>query len=200
MKKLFVLVSCFVVVFVLSKIGFAQEAATPVPVPDLSLEEIIGEAHTPVAPYALPFGTPPYLSVDGYPAYGIPYSYPRGAARAARIAQRPRRLIGRFVPPPYQPYPLPAPGAVPGMLPPPVYAPGAVPPPAMVQPTFLGQVPCQGMLGPVPAVPAPPSEPPVFYRPTPIKNFMTLITAPRPYIGYDPYVGYPPFPGYIPPQ
>ena len=195
MKKLFVLISCFAVVLVMSKTSFAQESVAPLPnVSELSLEDIIGEARTPMVPQAVPFGSPPYPMVDGYPAYGIPYSYPRGAMRAARQAQRPRRFAGRLAPPPYQPYALPAPGILPGMVPPPVA------PPPVVAPGVFGEIPCQETLGAVPAVPAPLGPPNVYYRPTPIKNFMTLMTAPRPYIGYDPYAGYPPFPGYVPPQ
>jgi hypothetical protein len=70
-------------------------------------------------------------------------------------------------------------------------------------PMFRGRTlpPLQGTLGVPPAVAGPqPVAPTVFYRPTPVKNFVNLMTAPRPYIGYNPYAGYPPFPGYLPPQ
>ena len=158
MKKLAVSVSCLAVILILSKVSFAQSSEIHVhadaPVV-LSVDDIVGTARTPVhahaAQHAVPFGYPPYPTVGGNPAYGVPYSYPRSQ----------RRLGARLNPPAMQPYPLP-------------HAPGA-----------LDTVPAQ---------------PTVFYRPTPIRNFMTMLTAPRPYIGYDPYVGYPPYPGYIPPQ
>ena len=182
MKRLFVPVSCFAVVLILSKISFAQpqgDALVDDP-PKLSVESITADPLGPVASQVLPFGYPPYPTVGGYPAYGIPYSYPRA----------PRRFAARLMGPPPQPHPLPVPGAVPG---PPV--------PPTFPPTIMGEVPpLQETLGAIPAVPPPPGQPTVFYRPTPFRNFMTLLTAPRPYIGYDPYAGYPPFPGYIPPQ
>ena len=199
MKKLFVLIPCFVAVLVMSQMSFAQESDTPAHAPELSLEDIIGEARTPMPPQALPFGYPPYPMANGYPAYGVPYSYPRGAMRAARKADRPRRFVGRLAPPPYQPYPLPVPGAFPPGALPPGGVPGMVQPP-VAAPAVFGEIPCQETLGAVPPIPAPLGPPNVYYRPTPIKNFMTLMTAPRPYIGYDPYAGYPPFPGYVPPQ
>jgi len=185
MKKLFVLVSCLAVVLILSKMSFAQsnEDAPGHASSHLSVEAVVAGAE---APQVLPFGYPPYPTVGGYPAYGIPYSYPRGL----RTPRAPRRLAARLTP---QPYPLPTPSAVPGAVSP--FA-----PPMTAPPMVRGQVPpLQETLGVVP--PAPSSEQPtVFYRPTPIRNFMTLMAAPRPYIGYDPYAGYPPFPGYIPPQ
>jgi len=188
MRKVFVFVSCVTVVLILSKVSFAESAETPSAEPSqLSVESIVAEVQPggatiwrPAAPHALPFGYPPYPSIDGHPAYGVPYSYPRA----------PRRLGSRLAPPvPYQPHPLPALGAAPGVSPPPT------------QPMVRGQAPMrQGVLGVAPASGVPMGQPTVVYRPTPIKNFMTLITAPRPYIGFDPYAGYPPFPGYIPPQ
>lgn len=191
MKKLSSLVSCFAAVLILNTVSFAQPDvnAPPQSVPELTVESIIADAPCPhqhaatcpccqsTASQVLPFGCPPYPSIGGYPAYGVPYSYPRAARRAARLA-----------PPQFQPYPLPAPGSVPAA--PFAYAPHTT------------HVPIQGTigLGDVPAVPVCPPQPTVFYRPTPIKNFIAMLTAPRPYIGYDPYAGYPPYPGYIPPQ
>ena len=186
MKKLLVLASCFVAVLILSKMSFAQE--------DSAAEEAVPEAvavvaQAPIGPHTLPFGYPPYPSVGAYPAYGVPYSYPRAPVR---------RPGGRFAPPApaqYQPYPLPAPGAVP-----PAYPPVANP----VPPTFRNRVlpPRQGILGAAPpapvALPGQPGQPNVFYRPTPVKNFMTMVTAPRPYIGYDPYAGLQPAPPFEP--
>jgi len=193
MKKVFVLVSCFAVVLILSKMSFAESTDAPVSEQlQLSVERIVAEVQPdgvtiwrPVAPRALPFGYPPYPSVDGKPAYGIPYSYPRA----------PRRLGSRFAPPPFQPHPLPVPGAVPGAVQPPV-------PPMVAPPMVMGQMPKrQGVLGVAQPAPAgSPEQPTVLYRPTPVRNFMTLMMSPRPYIGYDPYAGYPPFPGYQPPQ
>ena len=198
MKKVFVLVSCFAVVLIVSNMSFAQSEDAPVPLePQLSVENIIGEVQpdgvtvwrhlhpAPAVPQVLPFGYPPYPTVDGHPAYGIPYSYPRA----------PRRLGARLTPPPFQPHPLPVPGAVPGAAQPPVF-------PMMAPPMVMGQVPVQqGVLGMAGSAPVVPQGPPtVVYRPTPIKNFVTLMTAPRPYIGYDPYAGYPLFPGYVPQQ
>ena len=194
MKKLFVLVSCFAVPLILSNVSFAQSEDAPAPEEtQLSVENIVGEVQPGGAtvwrqlhpvPQALPFGYPPYPTVDGYPAFGVPYSYPRA----------PRRFAARFAPPQFQPQPLPVPGAVPGAVEPPV-------PPIVAPPMVMGQVPVRhGVLGITQPVPVAPGPPTVVYRPTPIKNFVTLMTAPRPYIGYDPYAGYPPFPGYIPPK
>jgi hypothetical protein len=206
MKKIFVFVTCIVLTLALSKVSFAQTHEVPEHLrtvaadaspeliaesttesaPELSVEDIVGEARSSAAPTVLPFGYPPYPSVGEYPAYGAPYSYKRPL--------RQRRLGGRFAPPPSQPYPLPTPGAVPGAMPP--ISPDALPP-------YMGQVPpCQEMIGAFPPpLPYDPTVPPsVFYRPTPIKNFLSMLTAPRPYIGYNPYAGYPPFPGYLPPQ
>ena len=185
MKKVFVLVSCVVVVIVLSKMSFAQ-AADDAPghaQSQLSVEKVVAET----APsQALPFGYPPYPTVGGYPAYGVPYSYPR----EARSPRAPRRLAARLTP---QPYPLPIPGAAPGAATPFV-------PPMVTPPMTRGQVPSQQeVLGTIPPAPSM-EQPTVFHRPTPVRNFMTLMASPRPYIGYDPYAGYPPFPGYAPPQ
>jgi len=198
MKKLSVFAACFAVMLFLSTVSFAQPGvildvnSPPTVVPELTVEAIVTDAPSPIqhtaacpcqqhttAGQVLPFGYPPYPTAGGYPAYGIPYSYPRAARRAARLAQ-----------PPVQPYPLPAPGSVPAA-------------PFAYAPAHPIQTPLQGTIGigdfpPVPA--CPPGQPTVFYRPTPIKNFLAMLTAPRPYIGYDPYAGYPPYPGYIPPQ
>lgn len=152
MKKMFILVSCLVVILVMSKVSFAQPEEVPVDEPSsLSVATIVAEVQPDgvtvwrqVAPYPMPFGYAPYpISAEGYPAYGIPYSYPR----------TPRRLAARLTPPLFQPHPLVAPSPVP-----------------------VG----------------PPPQPTVVYRPAPFKNFMALMMAPRPYIGYDPYVAYPP--------
>ena len=196
MKKVFVLVSCFAVVFILSTVSFAQSEEAEAPAPEesqLSVEDIVGEAHSqdarvwlPAYYQVLPFGYPPYpSSVSGHPAYGIPYSYPKA----------PRRLGNRFAPPSYQPHPLPVPGVVAGALPPPA-------PPMVAPPMVMGQMPQhQGTLAvQAPAYATPQGQPMVVYRPTPVKNFVTLMSSPRPYIGYNPYAGYPPYPGYIPPQ
>ena len=181
MKKLLILTSC--VILITSNVSFAQDDTTG----KATTAEPVGIAsHVPGCPQAtLPFGYPPYpTTVGGYPAFGAPYSYPRA----------PRRLGSRLAPPTqYQPYPLPEPGSVPGAV-----APVAGPIPPTFRNKLLPQR--QGTFGAVPP-PMPglePSEPPtVVYRPTPIKNFMTLMSAPRPYIGYDPYAGAPPF---VPPQ
>jgi hypothetical protein len=154
MKKVLFLISCFAVVFVLSNVSFAQPAS-----PQLTVAGIVadgGAVPAAPAPQMVPFGYPPYATAaNGYPAYGVPYSYPRGFRRQSRLS-----------PPPVQPYPLPAPG---------------LPVPLVGQPGG--------------------TQPQVYHRPTPIKNFITLLASPRPYIGYDPYAGgYPPFPGYQPPQ
>ena len=186
MKKLLILASCFAVIFMMSKVNFAQEDATN----QAAAAEPVGIAsHVPSCPQAtLPFGYPPYPTVGQYPAFGVPYSYPRAPRRPAG---------GRFAPPPaqqYQPYPLPTPGAVPGAV-----APVAGP----IPPTFRNRLlpPRQGTLG----VFQPPEAevagaPAVVYRPTPVKNFMTLMSAPRPYIGYDPYAGRQPAPAFVPSQ
>jgi len=190
MKKVFVLVSCFAVVLILSKMSFAQSTddVSGHALSKLSVATVVAEAE---APQVLPFGYPPYPTVGGYPAYGVPYSYPRDSyPRELRSPRAPRRLAARLAP---QPYPLPMPGAVPG-------APVPFVPPVVVPPMTRGQVPPQQeVLGTIPAVPSV-EEPVIFHRPTPIRNFMTLMASPRPYIGYDPYAGYPPFPGYAPPQ
>ncbi|MCL2709556.1 MAG: hypothetical protein FWE95_01645 [Planctomycetaceae bacterium] len=189
MKKVFILVPCVAVVLMMSKVSFAEPE--PAPVVDepslLSVANLIGEiqedgttvwrqASSQDAPQALPFGYPAYpTTAEGYPAYGIPYSYPQVPRRLANLGSR-------FAPPPIQPYALPEPGAVPGA------APLHVPP--MVSPPFArGQRQAlQGVLGAAqPAVVGVPMQPTVVYRPTPFRNFMALISAPRPYIGYDPY-------------
>jgi len=192
MKKLFVLVSCLAVVLILSKMSFAQSTddAPGQAQSHLSVEKIVAEA---VPPQALPFGYPPYPTVGGYPAYGIPYSYPQTPPQGLRSPRAPRRLAARLMPQPSQPYPLPMPGALPG-------APAPFVPPVVVPPMTMGQVPSQQeVLGPIPVAPSV-EQPVIFHRPTPVRNFFTLMAAPRPYIGYDPYAGYPPFPGYAPPQ
>jgi hypothetical protein len=192
MKKVFVLVSCFAVVLILSKMSFSQSTDAPghaqshLSQSQLSVEKIVAGA---ASPQALPFGYPPYPTVGGYPAYGVPYSYSQ-QPQNLRSPRAPRRLAARLTP---QPYPLPMPGATPGAATPFV-------PPMVAAPMTGGQVPQQQeVLGAIPATPST-GQPTVFYRPTPVKNFMTLMAAPRPYIGYDPYAGYPPFPGYAPPQ
>jgi hypothetical protein len=74
------------------------------------------------------------------------------------------------------------------------------PPPTAMGHMAMGQVP-PGMFGTMPPVAVgEPAPPVVVYRPTPIRNFFTLMSGPRPYAGYDPYVGYPPYPGYQPPS
>ena len=165
MKKVLVLVSCVAVILILSKVSFAEPEDVPATEQSqLSVERIIGEVQPdgttvwrqlyPVPPpHGLPFGVMPYpTTAAGHPAYGIPYSYPR----------TPRRFGGRLTPPPFQPHPLPAIGAV---------------------------------------MPLPTDQPPtVVYRPTPIKNFATLMMAPRPYVAYDPYAVYPARPVYVPVQ
>ena len=174
MKKLLVLASCVAVILIFSNVSFAEETAPA--------EAAAVAAHAPDCPQTLPFGYPPYPSVGGYPAYGVPYSYPRA----------PRRPGGRFAPPAqYQPYPLPAPGAVQ-----PAFPPVANP----IPPTFRNRAlpPRQGVIGAVPPAAGQPGQPNVFYRPTPIKNFMTMVSAPRPYIGYDPYAGLPLAPAFEP--
>ena len=181
MKKLFVIIALFTVALILSKASFTQveeasiEADTstvhvhaePVHVHvEATVDEPIGVARSLPVPQVLPFGYPPYPAVGGYPAFGAPYSYPRGIRRTGRFAQ-----------PAMPSYPVQA------------------------QPLFLKRVPpLQETLATTPPVETPQGEPTIFYRPTPIRNFFTLIASPRPYIGYDPYAGYPPFPGYIPPQ
>jgi len=179
MKKLLILIFGFVVLLILSEMSFAQEATAAVAATDVATVE----APAVGSPQILPFGYPPYPTVGDHPAYGVPYSYPRVA----------RRLGSRLTPPvPYQPYALPTPGAVEGAVPP-----VANPAP----PTFRNRAlpPRQGTLGAIPPA-GQPGQPTVFYRPTPIKNFVTLVTAPRPYIGYNPYAGYPPAPAFVPPQ
>ena len=192
MKKIIFCTACIAFVFVLSQTPFVQGEESPGQANTqslLSVESIVAESETP----ALPFGYAPYpTTADGLPAYGIPYSFLR-ERRAARSELRgERRLFSRFAPPPHQPYILPAPGSAPG----PAERPEA--PPMVAPPMTLGQVPQQD--GMISVTPAPAGQPVVLHRPTPFKNFKTLMFAPRPYIGYDPYAGYPPFPGYQPPQ
>ena len=192
MKKVFVLVLCLAVVLILNKVSVAQEdedASVPEQPQFLSVEKIVGEVQPdgatiwrPASPQALPFGYLPYPTVDGLPAYGVPYSYPRA----------PRRFGNRFAPPPPQPHPLPTPGAVPGATQPQA-------PPMVAPPLVMGQMPQrQGVLG-LGQPAQQPGQPVVVQRPTPFRNFLTLMSAPRPYIGYDPYAGYPdPSAGYLP--
>jgi len=193
MKKAFVLVSCFAVVLILNKVSFAQPAGAPAsPQVQLSVERIVAEPQPdgttiwrPAAPHALPFGYLPYPTVDGRPAFGIPYSYQRVASNQ----RAPRRLGNRLAAPPpvpFQPHPLPAPGAVPGAVP-------LTAPPMVAPPMTMGQMPQrQGVLGVASARPAGQQRATVVQRPTPVRNFLSLMTAPRPYIGYDPFAGSPP--------
>ena len=192
MKKLFVLVSCLAVTLVLSKVSVAQSNEAPGLAHSqsaLSAADIVARANAPAE--AFPFGFPPYPTVDGMPAFGIPYSYPRGM-REARTPRFQRPLFSRFAPPPHHPVALPTPG----------FAPGPRMPQAqqiVAPPMTMGQVP--QMEGVVTAVPAVAEMPVVVHRPTPIRNFRALMFAPRPYLGFDPYAaGFPPFPGYLPPM
>ncbi|MCL2004852.1 MAG: hypothetical protein FWG73_01695 [Planctomycetaceae bacterium] len=171
MKQSFILVPCIAAMLVFSHTANVQaEDASSV----LSVANIIAE---PESQYALPFGCPPYPSVDGMPAYGVPYSY-------ARVRQ-PRRLGSRLAPPAHHAYPLPAPGVTPG------YTTQFVAPPMVAPPMTKGRIPARQEMLAVPAIPGQPEQPTVFYRPTPVRNFMSLIVAPRPYVGYDPYAVYP---------
>jgi len=198
MKKVFVFVSSVAVVLIMSNVSFAEPEDAAADEPSLlSVASLIGEIQadgttvwrqaTPQdAPQALPFGYPPFpTTAEGYPAYGIPYSYPRVPRRLANLGNR-------FAPPPIQPYPLPEPGSAPGATQ--VYVPPMVAPPMVMR----QRQPLQGTIGAAQPVPvSPPLHPTVVYRPTPFRNFMALISAPRPYIGYDPYAGQ--FPGMLPP-
>ena len=174
MKKLSVLASFFAIALVMSHVSFAQSVEEKLTPPATSvcpgLPAATADQQHP-SPHTVAFGYPPFPSTaEGYPAYGAPYSYPRATRRANRTA--------RLAPPQFQPHPLQAPAHA-----------------------FVSNAPVATQPVAVPADrPYPPGQPTVFYRPTPIKNFMSMITAPRPYIGFDPYAGYPPFPGYIPPQ
>ena len=224
---MFIFALCFALILVLNKVSIAESNDPPgrahapaqVPAEPVGIDvyapvqatvsavpahaSMPPYAHVPAAPHspvpaqALPFGYPPYpTTVEGLPPYGYPYSFPR-VQRAPRSERPQRPFFARFAPPPAQPYPLPQPGTMPAPVPPPPPAPplGSAPPLAM------GMVPPQqGMIAAVPPAPALPGPPVVVHRPTPFKNFRTLMFAPRPYIGYDPYAGYPPYPGYVPPQ
>ena len=193
MKKLFVFVSCFSVVFMLNNVSVAQspDATGFARTQPLSAAHIAAQAQA-VPHQALPFGYAPYPTVDGMPAYGIPYSFPRERRAIVRgqILQRP--MFARLAPPPHQPMMLPTPGSAPG--------PQILPehPPMVAPPLTFGQVP--QMQGMVAATPVPAGPPVVVHRPTPFRNAKTLLFAPRPYLGYDPYAGFPPFPGYLPPH
>ena len=195
MKKLLVPVSC--VVLMLSNVSIAQSVdATGFARTQSQLSAAHIAAQAQAMPHqALPFGYAPYPTVDGMPAFGVPYSFPRERRAMVReqrgpILQRP--VFARLAPPPHQPMVLPQPGSAPG--------PRMMPehPPMVAPPMTLGQVP--QMQGMVTAVPAPAGPPVVVHRPTPIRNAKTLLFAPRPYLGYDPYAGFPPFPGYLPPH
>ena len=190
MKKLFVVVSCLAIALVLNKESVAQSNDAPGHArtqSSLSVADIVARSNAPAE--AMPFGFPPYPMVDGMPAFGIPYSYPRGL-RAQRERRASRQLFSRFAPPPHQTVELPTPG----------FAPGPRMPQAqqiVSPPMTMGQIP--QMQGVITAVPAPAGAEVVVQRPTPLRNFKTLMFAPRPYLGFDPYAGFPPFPGYLPP-
>ena len=217
MKKLLILAPCFVAILVFGKVVFAE---------DVPVERMIAAVDAANS-QALPFGFPPYATQGGHPTFGIPYSFQRDslqrdAAPRGLLARRANRLAPQQSQMPMLAPPVsqdvaqdvvpPPPGAVPPppgvarrpILPTPGSIRGATPPVANpAPPMYRGTLPpLQGTIG-VPAhVAVQPLTPVVVQRPTPIRNFMTMMTAPRPYIGYDPYAGTPPphFPIYMPAQ
>ena len=175
LTKSHIFLPCIVAVFLLNQSTFVQAEDAPEP---LTVAGIVADSANAESegPQYVPFGYVPYPAVNNMPAYGIPYSFPR---------QRQLRRLGRLTPPPPQAYPLPQPGVLPG------YA-GPVAAPPMVAPPFsMGQMPVMQETLNVPAAAQAPAEPTVFFRPTPIRNFISLLVAPRPYVGYDPYAVYP---------
>ena len=186
MKKFLLLVSCFVVLLILSKVSFSQEAATeplapcpcvhcggvqaampfaypPYPAPRTFGSRLAGLA----AKRAMPFGQPP-VAFEGLPSqyqYSVMDLKPRAVRRIARMTPQP------------QPYPVPV--MVPG---PPV---GPVQPVAVTDATSYSH-------GPVTQTG---QRNTLLQRSggggiSPVINFLSIVRAPRePYAGY-----YPPYP------
>jgi len=201
MKKLLVLVPCFVVVLALSKASFAQDAAlVPSEAPVVAAEAVV--------PPPVPFAYPPYPAYPPFAArcapcgphvpQAMPCMVPAGcpygchpvpeqkgrfaARRAARLAQQPAPFQ---YPPPYQfPTPYPIPAAAP--------MPGAFPAPAAPAPMFAG-----GYYPPQPITTTTAGKNALQRSGAPIViNFMSLFRSPRT-TQYDPYAGYyPPYPAY----
>lgn len=188
MKKFLILVSCFAVVLILSKVSFAQE-------------EVVAEPAAPCAccyctTSALPFAYPPYPAQRGFgnkfaarrslPPQVLPqvepvaFPYPYGVSDLKPLAVR---RAARLAPQP-QPYPVavPVPAALPG-------------PPAPVAPLAYAPAPSSmNTHGPVGQTG---QKNALFQRsgaPMSI-NFLSLVRAPR-----DPYAGYSFYPAPVQPQ
>ena len=183
MKKLSILVSCFVVLLVLSNVSFAQEevaVAEPCPCtcgacsaamlpfanpPYCPAPKFGGRLSALVSQCPLALHAPPQvLPAPAAPVVqpGVPAVRPFVARRAARLAQKPQLPPlpprGLFVPPP-------APGPVGG------FAPASFPQVPSAQMGDSNKV-LQHVGG------------------APVINFMSVVRAPRPYGPYDPYAGY----------
>ena len=178
MKKLFVLVSCFALLLLLSNVSFAQEAvaedshcacctcgavapAFPFAHPQYVAPKAFGSrlAHLPKCPLASKGAVAPVAAMPLPPAYAAPAPDARlfAARRAARLAQ------------PLPPFP-PAVAPVPPMYAPPMYAaPGAAPQFPAAQMGDGNKV--LQRAGGAPTI-----------------SFFSIVRSPRP--AYDPYAAY----------
>ena len=193
MKKLFLLISCFAVVLVLSNVSFAAEEAAACPAApcvcsncdcaafpfDYPPQRFFGGKFAAFAgkcplghraPQALPCFEPCAPEACAPAPYPYPYSnaYLRAVRRVARLA-----------PPPVMPYPVPAPRAMavprPRMMAPPPVAAAAAPP---AMPTFAANV---GQTGKINYMSQKASAP--------VINFLSVVRG-GPRSPYDPYAGY----------
>ncbi|MDR3182649.1 MAG: hypothetical protein LBT89_06975 [Planctomycetaceae bacterium] len=205
MKKLFSLTLGITAVFLLNNVSAADKTGTDDGA--LSLEAVTAEAGEaelqqpgfvpPPYPYAYqppcgfrtPFGYPPYSEYGTNPSPFRCRAKQRFYAPAFRPAFYPADL------PPHDlnrlQVPAPAPEAARAVSVGNVPAPYAAPQPqyAHGNPAYPSQAPYAAPQQQYPyGNPAYPGQATVIYRPTPIKNFLSLLHAPRPYIGYDPYV------------
>ena len=212
MKKLLILVPCFVVVLALSKMSFAQDAAAaPEGVAPAACAEAVKvpvavvphayppypycahgcAACRPYVPQAMPCQAMPCMGQAGYPCG----CYAPAPEQKPRLG---RRFAGRFAhpapcqyPPPYMfptPYPIPAASPMaPGAFP----APVAAPAPQMYGGYGQGYYPT-----PITTTTAGKNANQRSSAPIVI-NFMSLFRSPRT-TQYDPYAGYyaqyPPYP------
>jgi len=196
MKKLMILVSCFALILILSKMSFAQDVDVVVePVPPCSCSHCA--ATPPVLPFAAPYPIPypyPYKPyphrIGGLPyppAVGpavAPYPYEVASLKTRIAARRAARLAAKSLL-------APAPVAV---APP---APVAVAPPDLPAPDAAA-IPGNGQVvqtGKWNSLRQRTGDAPVI-------NFMSIVRAPRePYAGYYPYpmpAPYPPMPHHPP--
>lgn len=176
MKKVLVLVSCVAVLLILSKVSFAESEEVSVEPEALPAQKELSELSAE--------GIIGEVQSDGITVWRQLHPVPPPHALTFGVMPYPTTATGQ---PAYGiPYSYPSQPREPRRL-----GRRLAPPPFQPHP-----LPGIGV-----ALPPPSSQPPtVVYRPTPIKNFATLIMAPRPYVAYDPYAVYPTHPLYVPVQ